>query len=123
VQAHPKPTQQASGASELTLWTVPATVERVIDGDTAVLLLDLGWHCYRRERCRFASIDTPELPTDAGMLARNATESLLPVGTPVTFESHSLDGFGRPLGRVLRADGMDVGAELIRLGYAQPYKR
>lgn len=104
-------------------WTVPAVVERVIDGDTAMLMLDLGWHVYRRERCRLADIDAPELPTDAGVLARNAAESLMPAGTKVTFESKALDNYGRPLGRILLTGGVDVGAELVKLGYAQPYKR
>ena len=30
-------------------WTVPATVVRVIDGDTIIVTLDLGWRVYRND--------------------------------------------------------------------------
>jgi hypothetical protein len=33
----------------LPVWTVPATVVRVVDGDTVIVNLDLGWRVYRNE--------------------------------------------------------------------------
>lgn len=42
------------------LYTYQAEVERVIDGDTLDVKLDLGLRCYRRERIRVLGIDAPE---------------------------------------------------------------
>ena len=34
---------------------------KVVDGDTADFIVDVGFHSYREERFRFSLIDTPEL--------------------------------------------------------------
>lgn len=51
---------------------------RVVDGDTAELLVDMGFHSYRQEKFRFAGIDAPELrgskDKDRRELAREAKE-------------------------------------------------
>ena len=38
-----------------------ARLERVIDGDTVDLIIDLGWDLNIAERCRLLDIDTPEV--------------------------------------------------------------
>lgn len=102
------------------VWTVPATVLRVVDGDTVRLELDLGWHTYRVENCRVAGINAPELSTEAGKAARAHAEQLLPPGARVTFISQKLDKYGRPLGRVVH-DGVDFGAATLAAGHASPF--
>ena len=114
------------------LWTVPATVIRVVDGDTLVLRLDLGWHITLESRCRLIGINAPELSTDEGTAARVWVMDKLcdvggdgfGVGAPVTFVSHQLDKYGRPLGQVLATTpqgvSFDLGLELMNAGHAVP---
>lgn len=104
----------------MTTWTVPATVLRVVDGDTVHLELDLGWHTFRTENCRIAEINAPELSTDAGKAARDYAQQLLPVDAAVTFVSRRLDNYGRPLGHILR-DGVDFGQAMVAAGHAVPF--
>lgn len=105
-----------------TEWTVPATVERVIDGDTTVVTLDLGWWIYKQDHVRVAHINAPELSTDAGKHAKAYAETLLIPGTKVTIVSHSLDKYGRALGTIVLPDGSDFGDRMLKAGYAVPYE-
>ena len=47
------------------------SVERVVDGDTVDVILDLGFGLFKKERVRIAGIDTPEKRT------RNDKEKML----------------------------------------------
>lgn len=111
----------------MTDWEVPATVERVIDGDTVVMAtLDLGWHVQLGgEHVRLYGIDTPELNTDEGKAARDFVEALLPPGAEVTLVSHKLlgesDKYGRTLASITLPDGRDLSTLLIQEDYAVPY--
>jgi endonuclease YncB( thermonuclease family) len=43
------------------VWLIHAVIVRVIDGDTVVANLDLGWHTWRHdEHIRLGGIDAPE---------------------------------------------------------------
>lgn len=116
------------------VWTVPAYVERVVDADTYALALDLGWNITRRDRCRLAGINAPEMSTEEGKAARAHAVALLEaiegktggVGTLVTFVSHSLDKYGRPLGQILATSPqgvqMDLSEALLSAGHAVPMR-
>lgn len=43
------------------MWTYQATVERVVDGDTLDLDIDLGFRIHSRQRVRLHGVDTPEI--------------------------------------------------------------
>lgn len=80
-------------------------VQRVVDGDTVVLDLDLGFHVTASGvRVRLLAVFAPELkknkrlPDAAGEAAKAELESLLPVGSAVRLDSKSLDKYGRSLG-------------------------
>lgn len=104
-----------------TTWTVPATVVRVVDGDTLILLLNLGWHITMESRCRLIGINCPEMNTDEGKAAKIFTETVLAEhGGRVTFVSHSLDKYGRPLGQVLLPGGASLNQMLLAMQYAVP---
>ncbi len=104
-------------------WTVPATVIRVIDGDTIRLRLDLGWNIYLDANCRIAGINTPELNTQAGQDARQWAGEQLPAGAGVTYTSRQLDKYGRPLGALTYGGyaGQDYATKAIAAGHAKPY--
>jgi endonuclease YncB( thermonuclease family) len=87
-----------------------ATITRVIDGDTVVADIDLGFHATMRGvHVRLARINAPELWTgEPGEAARAALQKFIgasPSG-PVSavIESHSLDKYGRVLGEVWVGD-------------------
>lgn len=102
----------------------PATVTRVIDGDT--LDVDAGGHT---QRVRVLGIDTPETkkpgePVDCfGPEATARTEALLPAGTPVTLVTDDtadhIDDYGRALRHVTTETGDNLGEVLIAEGYAE----
>ena len=102
------------------VWLVHAVIVRVIDGDTVVAHLDLGWHTWRHdEHIRLNGIDAPErsdLPRWTE--AKAFVERLLPA---VLLVSEKLEKYGRTLGRLLLRDGRDVSQELLRAGLAKPY--
>jgi micrococcal nuclease len=105
------------------VWLVHAVIVRVIDGDTIVANLDLGWHTWRHdEHVRLTGIDTPERNDRVRWAEAKAfTEGLLPAGTEVLLVSEELEKYGRTLGRILLRDGRDVSQELLKAGVAKPY--
>jgi micrococcal nuclease len=102
-------------------WTYPAVVVRVVDGDTVRLNLDLGLHIWRTDNCRIAGINAPETSTPAGTAAAAYAAKLLPAGAAVTFASERLEKYGRPLGRLVLADGRDFATVMLAAGHAVPY--
>lgn len=115
------------------IWTVPATVTRVVDGDTLMLRLSLGWHIYMDARCRLIGCNAPELGTEEGQAARAWVLALLAEHgaadgqiVEVTFVSHELDKYGRPLGQVLLTTPQgvttDLGLALMQAGHALPMR-
>jgi micrococcal nuclease len=110
-------------------WTVPATVVRVIDGDTLQADLDLGWGVIlRKATIRVADINCPELSTAAGVTAAARTTALLPAGTPVQVISHKRDKYGRVLASILWQDNdgttvtrHDLGQTLLAENLAVPF--
>lgn len=119
----------------MTSWTVPATIVRVVDADTYVADIDLGWRVWMRDiRIRLAGVNAPEMSTPEGVAARawavNLLNSLMPVGdsgplkVPVRVVSHSLDKYGRVLGDVFYdldptgAGRRHLNGELLAAGHA-----
>lgn len=106
----------------MTTWTVPATVLRVIDGDTVSLRLDLGWNLYLETNCRIDGIDTPELNTAEGKAARDWAATVLTPGSTVSYHSRQLDKYGRPLGQLYYDEGRRIyAADALAAGHAREY--
>jgi micrococcal nuclease len=55
------------------MYEYAAKLNRVIDGDTVVLDIDLGFHVTITEHIRLLRVDCPELNTPEGKLARDFT--------------------------------------------------
>ena len=86
-------------------WRVPATVVRVIDADTIVVTLDLGWRVYRNdEHVRVAGINAPERGTKEGDAATVWARSLLQPGMRVQVVSSAKPSFERTVGAIELAD-------------------
>jgi micrococcal nuclease len=105
------------------VWLVHAIIVRVIDGDTVVVHMDLGWHTWRHdEHVRLNGIDAPERTDPVRWAEAKAfVERLLPAGTEVLLVSEKLEKYGRTLGRILLRDGRDVSQEVLNAGLAKPY--
>ncbi len=104
-------------------------VERVLDGDTISVFLDLGDHTYRSRRIRLLGYNAPELFSgvnrEAGAAAKNALTALIPVGSTVYLETQ-LDhtSFERLLAWTYAPGSgdelLDVAAAMIAGGFITP---
>ena len=92
----------------------PALVTYVIDGDTINVTIE-----GRPYIVRYIGIDTPEMDSLAGEVAREANRRLVEAGIVYLERDVSeTDRYGRLLRYVYLPDGTFVNAELVRLGYA-----
>ena len=81
-----------------------ALVDRVIDGDTVDLIVDLGFHVRVYQRFRLVGVNTPELrgaESQQGIAAKAFVQSILPIGFRVIVESSKTEKYGRWLGDIL----------------------
>jgi len=105
-----------------------ATVLRTKDGDTAVLLVDLGFSITIKIDGRVRGINCHEIHSkDAkekklGMADWKYGQSIMPDGSPVRVRSYKPDKYG---GRwsvdILLPDGGDYAAAMLKAGHARPY--
>lgn len=96
-----------------------STVERVIDGDTVEVVLDLGFNIFYKVSVRIDGIDTPEKNTPEGKLVKAYAENWFKTGSFVLI-SKELDKYGRVLGTIQK-DSIDYSQHLISEGYARAY--
>jgi endonuclease YncB( thermonuclease family) len=122
----------------LAIWTRPAAVVRVHDGDTIVAdidlgkvgrvrksMVDLGWHLREtteghvilRSGIRIQGCAAPELVTPAGKTSARFAQTLLKPGDAVEIDSLALYGsfekYGRVLASVKMPDGRDFAETMI----------
>lgn len=89
-----------------------ARVERVVDGDTLLLLLDLGFHVFRRERVRLRDVFVAESSTIEGKRAHEFCRALVEgKNVVVVTRRDRTDSYGRYLADV-RVGDVDVNARL-----------
>ncbi len=120
-------------------WIFPGSALRVLDGDTADLLLDLGFGMRlsqtpdKRNRFRLHGVDTPETnraeTRGAGLAAKAYTTvwlndaALLHPEWPLVVEVLGFDNFGRVLCTIWRKrDGRCLNTDLIEAGHAAAYR-
>ncbi len=105
--------------------TLTGKVVKMTDGDT-VYVLDAN---YQEHKIRLAGIDAPERKQAYGLASRKHLASIV-AGQQVTVEYQKRDRYGRILGKVLLVvvfhtseDGVDVGLEQVKAGFAWHYKK
>ena len=103
-----------------------AILERVVDGDTIDVTLDLGFNVkLHKQRCRLAGIDTPESRTRdlaEKALGKAASARLQEIiGTELLIESHGKGKYGRILATPYTLDGKNICQMLIDEGHAVEY--
>ncbi len=88
------------------MYTYKATLDRVIDGDTIDVNIDLGFDISVKKRVRFLGINTPESRTrdleekKRGLAAKDRVKSILNENSSFIIESKEVGKFGRVLGEV-----------------------
>lgn len=103
----------------MNIWTVPATVVRIVDGDSVECVADLGWRVTIGVSCRLSGINAIEHNMPGGKEATIHLAGLIPPGTNVTLDSLGVDKYGgRTDARLTRADGVDVAAQMVTDGFA-----
>lgn len=100
-------------------------IHRVLDADTMELLIDCGFHSFRQERIRLASLNAPEIRTEAGKLAHQFTLAWLEAaGRNLVVQTirDKREKYGRYLGILTdTATGQTLNNDLLAAGHAQPY--
>lgn len=92
-----------------------AVVERIVDGDTLYVFIDLGLNQYTYESIRLLDVFAPELFTSdpfekqKGIEARNKLASLVPLGTKCLLQTErDKMTFGRYVGELILENGASV---------------
>jgi endonuclease YncB( thermonuclease family) len=90
-----------------------AEVRRVIDGDTLLLRLDLGFDVWKEQRLRLAGVNAPELNTKDGQETYSYVQEQMTKAKVLVCKTHMLDKYGRFVGHIFysfdeSADRADV---------------
>lgn len=112
----------ADGAPECGLYDYSAVIVRVVDGDTVVADIDLGFRTWRRdEHLRLFGIDAPEVRgehRENGLASARALEGrILRKTVTVCTIRDKVGSFGRYLA-VIYLDGENINDWLVDAGYA-----
>lgn len=105
------------------MYEYAARLTRVIDGDTADLLIDVGFHIHVAQRVRLRGVNCPEHGTLAGSNATAYTNQWLAQHGPDLTVHTVLDRtekYGRVLGRIT-ANGRCLNDDLVTDGHAVAY--
>lgn len=100
-----------------------AVIDRVHDGDTCSVLIDLGFGELTYQPVRMQGMNAPELSTPEGLAAYQFALTVIPPGTPIllTVERDFVQSFTRFVCRVMLPDGQDFAAVMIAAGHAVPW--
>ena len=110
-------------------------INRVVDGDTIDVTIDLGFDLYKKERVRVAGVDTPEKRTrdleekalgiDATNWLKDKLESTIDGDDELTIRTELVGGvgkYGRLLGWLYIGDSdLSLNEQMITEGYAWAY--
>lgn len=101
------------------MWEYQAALAHVIDGDTYVLDIDLGFNVSTRQHIRLKGAYCPELHDAAGPAARDCAASLL-TGAALTVitERDPVRSFERYVATVILPDGRNLADALVTSGHA-----
>ena len=108
----------------------PASVERIIDGDTIWATIDLGFGTWADRKLRLRGIDTPELKTAGGIRARDYLSRTLEEAGVFVVTTTKIDLYDRYLADlfvlpgtsdpiIIAKRGRYVNRELVQKGLAR----
>jgi len=85
---------------------------RVIDGDTFEALIELGFGVSQKFHVRLDGIDTPEMSTNEGKIAKEYVRELIE-GKTVILTDSGPEKYGRARANIKLMDGTDLTSFLI----------
>ena len=108
-----------------------AFVKRVIDADTLILRIDLGFQVLKEQRIRLAGIDAPPIDTPKGRQAYEYVRDQMARTPFVMVKTNKIDIYGRYVGHVFYSftdrdkdkifrEGRYLNQELLDKGLAVP---
>jgi len=111
------------------------TIDKVLDGDTIDVTIDLGFDLYKKERVRIAGVDTPEKRTrdleekalgiDATNWLKEKLETTIAGDDELSVRTELVGGvgkYGRLLGWLYVGDAtVSLNEQMIEEGYAWSY--
>ncbi len=112
------------------LYRYEAVVNRIVDGDTVNITIDLGFRTSMTANCRLAFINAWELSSKIeqdktrAYEAKNFLMKALPASTKILIRSRSLDKYGRPIVEVFLKSGdfKSLNTLLIEQGLVKLYE-
>ena len=116
---------------EINKYEYTARLDRVVDGDTADAMIDLGFNTWIKKRIRFVGVDTWESRTrdleekKKGLAAKAYTKDILENSDEGKFalRSYGVGKFGRVLGELfVKGHEKSVNDLLIENGHAYEYE-
>lgn len=108
------------------MYTYKAKCIRVIDGDTIVAEVDLGFDTFKKVKVRLMGIDAPETRTrdleekKRGFAAKEYLEDVFATSKELTLVSNKVDKYGRCLGTIFVGE-ININEEMIESGMAVVY--
>lgn len=102
-------------------WIRNGIVSRIIDGDSLVVEVDLGYRVWHRTHIRLLGIDSPERGEVGWAEARDHLAQLAPADTPCIVQTVREDKYGGRWLATVQVAGVDLAAAQLAGGYAAPY--
>ena len=124
VRKEKKYSVQPTKRTESDLFTYKAFVERVVDGDTMIVKVDLGFETRTRQYLRLRGIDAPEIDTPEGKKAKRFVAKELEETDHVILTTTRSDKYGRYLADIFYGpkDETYLNQKLIDEGLAGRYE-
>lgn len=102
------------------MYQYKAKINRVVDGDTVNLTIDLGFRLTYTANCRLAGINAPEMNTPEGKASKEWLSGYLVTDLPFDITSTGLDKYGRPIIELF-FNKMSINQKMVEEGYATKY--
>jgi endonuclease YncB( thermonuclease family) len=88
--------------------TFRGVVERLVDGDTLIVRIDLGFEVWKSQRLRLHQVNAPELHTPDGEKALQLLARLLKTGQQVVLRTYKVDIYGRYVADIFFGKEIDL---------------
>ena len=97
-------------------------IDKVVDGDTVDVFIDLGFSVWHKERIRLSGIDTAEKNTPLGKALKTFMITELE-GKIIKLQVSKPDKYGRYLGKIYltKESTVSINDQLIKSGLAKSY--
>jgi endonuclease YncB( thermonuclease family) len=99
-----------------------ATLDKIIDGDTIDVIIDLGFSIFSKQRIRLARINAPEMKTEEGQKSKAFLVSILNPLSAITVSTNGKDKYGRYIAEVMFNNSLNLSDAMVSSNQAVPHK-